>query len=385
MARFHADTKWPPYTCAIGSHLYAAATRARLLVPVAVRASPGSSTSPRRSATGAAADDHETGAPDASHGVPCRLPSASSRTGPTSPQLPPPSLRLSPRSPCAVLLPCPCLCRLQHRAGERHRRSCFVPSPSSTSRTSPAARSSSTPAGSDALETRAPAGPPSSAPSPPVIPCFASARPRRTSCAAAFFSSARTPAPRLGPPRPPSHRIRRPRPSTRRRRSPSCPAPLAGRSPRPARDPEDPRRQPPRATPRQVPLPTPLASRPCLCSCAAACLRPPLLDPLLQKQDDERPPRPASPLTGRTSWPSSSRPHPDPPAQAGQFWPNLRFCSGVVRIRSTTSVCLLHGLVLLPCGISGKMTIPSKSLLSFLASWWKAQPYSWCFVPLLRP
>ena len=40
----------------------------------------------------------------------------------------------------------------------------------------------------------------------------------------------------------------------------------------------------------------------------------------------------------------------------------------VVRIRSTTSVCLLHGLVLLPCGISGKMTIPSKSLLSLLAS-----------------
>ena len=39
-----------------------------------------------------------------------------------------------------------------------------------------------------------------------------------------------------------------------------------------------------------------------------------------------------------------------------------------VRIRSTTSVCLLHGLVLLPCGISGKMAIPSKSLLSLLAS-----------------
>ena len=39
-----------------------------------------------------------------------------------------------------------------------------------------------------------------------------------------------------------------------------------------------------------------------------------------------------------------------------------------VRIHSTTSVCLLHGLVLLPCGISGKMTIPSKSLLSLLAS-----------------
>ena len=46
----------------------------------------------------------------------------------------------------------------------------------------------------------------------------------------------------------------------------------------------------------------------------------------------------------------------------------LRVGSGVVRIRSTTSVCLLHGLVLLPCGISGKMTIPSKSFLSLLAS-----------------
>ena len=39
-----------------------------------------------------------------------------------------------------------------------------------------------------------------------------------------------------------------------------------------------------------------------------------------------------------------------------------------VRIRSTSSVCLLHGIVLLPSGISGKMTIPSKSLLSLLAS-----------------
>ena len=29
----------------------------------------------------------------------------------------------------------------------------------------------------------------------------------------------------------------------------------------------------------------------------------------------------------------------------------------IVRIRSTTPVHLLHGLVLLPCGISGKMTI----------------------------
>ena len=52
----------------------------------------------------------------------------------------------------------------------------------------------------------------------------------------------------------------------------------------------------------------------------------------------------------------------------GCFSRQLRFRSGVVRIRSTTSVCLLHGLVLLPCGIPGKMTIPSKSLLSLLAS-----------------
>ena len=39
-----------------------------------------------------------------------------------------------------------------------------------------------------------------------------------------------------------------------------------------------------------------------------------------------------------------------------------------VRTRLTASVCLLHGLVLLPCGISGKMTVPSKSLLFLLAS-----------------
>ncbi|XBI81870.1 hypothetical protein VPH35_090684 [Triticum aestivum] len=54
-------------------------------------------------------------------------------------------------------------------------------------------------------------------------------------------------------------------------------------------------------------------------------------------------------------------PQPAPgPAKAGPSWasstkrakPRLRFRSGVVRIRSTPSVCLLHGLVLLPCGIS---------------------------------
>ena len=52
------------------------------------------------------------------------------------------------------------------------------------------------------------------------------------------------------------------------------------------------------------------------------------------------------------------------------FFPVLLLSSSnvaIVRIRSTTSVCLLHGLVLLPCGISGKMIILSKSLLSLLA------------------
>ena len=41
------------------------------------------------------------------------------------------------------------------------------------------------------------------------------------------------------------------------------------------------------------------------------------------------------------------------------FFPVLLLGSGnvaIVRIRSTTSVRLLHGLVLLPCGISDKMT-----------------------------
>ena len=41
------------------------------------------------------------------------------------------------------------------------------------------------------------------------------------------------------------------------------------------------------------------------------------------------------------------------------FFPVLLLSSSnvaIVRIRSTMSVRLLHGLVLLPCGISGKMT-----------------------------
>ena len=43
-------------------------------------------------------------------------------------------------------------------------------------------------------------------------------------------------------------------------------------------------------------------------------------------------------------------------------------CSCTWLIASLLLVCLLHALVLLPCEISGKMTIPSKSLLSLLAS-----------------
>ena len=53
---------------------------------------------------------------------------------------------------------------------------------------------------------------------------------------------------------------------------------------------------------------------------------------------------------------------------AGCFSRLLRFRSIVVRIRPTTSICLLRGLVLLSCEISGKMTKPSKSLLYLLAS-----------------
>ena len=66
----------------------------------------------------------------------------------------------------------------------------------------------------------------------------------------------------------------------------------------------------------------------------------------------------------------------------------------IVRIRSSTlgsasSVCLLHGLVLLPCGISGKMTIPSKSLLSLLAIrslyWYAALPTTCYIMPPILP
>ena len=42
------------------------------------------------------------------------------------------------------------------------------------------------------------------------------------------------------------------------------------------------------------------------------------------------------------------------------FFPVLFLCSGnvaIVRIHSTTPVRLLHGLVLIPSGISGKMTV----------------------------
>ena len=51
------------------------------------------------------------------------------------------------------------------------------------------------------------------------------------------------------------------------------------------------------------------------------------------------------------------------------FFPVLLLSSGnvaIVRIRSTTPVRLLHGLVLLPCRISGKMTV-SLDLITIIA------------------
>ena len=66
----------------------------------------------------------------------------------------------------------------------------------------------------------------------------------------------------------------------------------------------------------------------------------------------------------------------------------------IVRIRSSTLgssswLHLLHGLVLLPCGISGKMTIPSKSRLSLLASCslfcYAAIPTTWYIMPPILP
>ena len=72
----------------------------------------------------------------------------------------------------------------------------------------------------------------------------------------------------------------------------------------------------------------------------------------------------------------------------------LRFSSDnvvFVRTHSSTSVCLLRGLVMLPCGISGKMIIPSKSLLSLLSScslfWYAyaAMPTTWYIMPPILP
>ncbi|XBH64337.1 hypothetical protein VPH35_118123 [Triticum aestivum] len=89
--------------------------------------------------------------------------------------------------------------------------------------------------------------------------------------------------------------------------------------------------------------------------------RQPLLHPLLQATEDAA--RPCCIDCSQRPWPSFSgrvghqQAGPAPPSslplqaeRAKAHW--LRFRSGVVRIRSTTSVCLLHGLVLLPSGIS---------------------------------
>ena len=56
------------------------------------------------------------------------------------------------------------------------------------------------------------------------------------------------------------------------------------------------------------------------------------------------------------------------------FFPVLLLSSGnvaVVRIRSTAPVRLLHGLVLLPSGISGKMTatVDLTTIIAMLVDW----------------
>ncbi|XBH63640.1 hypothetical protein VPH35_117569 [Triticum aestivum] len=83
-----------------------------------------------------------------------------------------------------------------------------------------------------------------------------------------------------------------------------------------------------------------------------------LLEPRATVRVDRAPPRRATGQPPTRSWaaPRPSHPLRDPPAglplrQPGPQ-PVLRFRSGVVRVRSTTFVCLLHGLVLLPSGIS---------------------------------
>ena len=48
-----------------------------------------------------------------------------------------------------------------------------------------------------------------------------------------------------------------------------------------------------------------------------------------------------------------------------------------VRNRLTTSIYLLHGLVVLPCGISGKMTVPWISLLSLLCQCYDGYHLLW--------
>ncbi|KAM3347834.1 hypothetical protein ACQJBY_021633 [Aegilops geniculata] len=66
-------------------------------------------------------------------------------------------------------------------------------------------------------------------------------------------------------------------------------------------------------------------------------------------------------LTAPSPWPSSSDrvglPSCSPASPPIGPWPMLWFRSGVVTIRSTTWLHLLHGLVLLPSGILGKMTV----------------------------
>ncbi|XP_073356353.1 uncharacterized protein [Aegilops tauschii subsp. strangulata] len=77
----------------------------------------------------------------------------------------------------------------------------------------------------------------------------------------------------------------------------------------------------------------------------------------------------AARLGAPSSFRSPSQPRASIAMAAGLCFPALRFRSGVVRIRLIPSVCLLHGLVLLPCGISDSRVI-------FILNPWASAPLS---------
>ncbi|XBI64413.1 hypothetical protein VPH35_044569 [Triticum aestivum] len=84
----------------------------------------------------------------------------------------------------------------------------------------------------------------------------------------------------------------------------------------------------------------------------------------------------------------SSPSRPAPPCPRGPspstgLRPMLWFLSGVVRIRSTTSVCLLHGLVLLPCGISVAGADDTSAGGATTLKWELDEDLSRCFLSFL--